>query len=253
MKLVSVKTGYVITPNADGVYFARKRSENTYLVDTENATATADLGNGAETLAYYTQVPTTTTVALTAAAAPAGQQFDHWELMAGDVDKTTELLSALTEEERKETTVTFAMPEYDLLAKAVYANIPTPDPEPEEPAQPADDAGAGVAIVLGGAAIGATAYVVGTQLWLETHLPDGVIPTSRQQLADLLWNEAGKPQSASTALYADIGTEAAESQLAARWCVEQGLMQDYGENFKPSAYVFRPQVIKAWNQVQSMK
>ena len=226
-----------------------------YAVTTVDAVAMADTDNDGtqETLEQLEQINATTTVTLTAAAAPAGQQFDHWELMKGNEDKTTELLSTLTEEERKEATVTFAMPEYDLLAKAVYANIPTPDPEPEEPAQPADDAGAGVAIVLGGVAIGATAYVVGTQLWLETHLPDGVIPTSRQQLADLLWTEAGKPQPASAALYADISAEAADSQAAARWCVEQGLMADYGENFKPDAYVFRPQVIKAWNDVQALR
>ena len=255
LKLVSKNENSVISVKKDetGKVSASVEVRTGYLVDTENATATASLGNGAETLAYYTQVPKDTTVTLTAAAASAGQQFDHWELMAGDVDKTADLLS---EEQRTQAEVTFAMPEYDLLAKAVYANIPTPDPEPEEPeepAQPADDAGAGVAIVLGGAALGATAYVVGTQLWLETHLPDGVIPTSRQQLADLLWTEAGKPQPASAALYADISAEAADSQAAARWCVEQGLMADYGENFKPSAYVFRPQVIKAWNDVQSMK
>ena len=259
VKLVSAKEGSVIVPEeVDGKTVVSVKARTGYLVDTENATATADLndGNVVQTLAYYTQVPKDTTVTLTAAAAPAGQQFDHWELMKGNEDKTAELLSTLTEEERKETTVTFAMPDYDLLAKAVYEDIPTPEPEPipePEPEQPADDAGTGVAIVLGGAALGATAYVVGTQLWLETHLPDGVIPTSRQQLAELLWNAAGKPQPASTALYADISAEAADSQLAARWCVEQGLMADYGETFKPSAYVFRPQVIKAWNDVQSMK
>ena len=101
-----------------------------------------------------------------------------------------------------------------------------------------------------GAAIGAVTYAVGTQIWMETHLPDGVIPTSREQLALMLWNAAGRPQPAEAALYADISAEAADTQLAARWCVEQGLMKDYGESFKPGKYTYRWQVIKAWNRVQ---
>ena len=116
----------------------------------------------------------------------------------------------------------------------------------------ADDGAAAAAVILGGAAIGAVTYAVGTQIWMETHLPDGVIPTSREQLALMLWNAAGRPQPAGAALYADISAEAADTQLAARWCVEQGLMKDYGESFKPGKYTFRWQVIKAWNRVQKM-
>ena len=116
----------------------------------------------------------------------------------------------------------------------------------------ADDGAATAAVILGGAAIGAVSYAVGTQIWMETNLPDGVIPTSREQLALMLWNAAGRPQPAEAALYADISAEAADTQLAARWCVEQGLMKDYGESFKPGKYTFRWQVIKAWNRVQKM-
>ena len=115
-----------------------------------------------------------------------------------------------------------------------------------------DDAGAGVAIVLGGAAIGGAAYLIGTQVYLTSVLPEGAsIPTNRQQLADLLWTAAGKPQPASTALFTDISAEAADSQKAARWCVEQGLLKDTGSTFKPDKHTFRPQVIKAWNDLQA--
>ena len=116
----------------------------------------------------------------------------------------------------------------------------------------ADDGAAAAAVILGGAAIGAVSYAVGTQIWMESHLPDGVIPTSREQLALMLWNAAGRPQPAEAALYADISAEAADTQLAARWCVEQGLMKDYGKSFKPGKYTFRWQVIKAWNRAQKM-
>lgn len=116
------------------------------------------------------------------------------------------------------------------------------------------DSGAGGAAVavIGGAAIGGAAYLIGTQVYLTSVLPEGAsIPTNRQQLADLLWTAAGKPQPASTALFTDISTEAADSQKAARWCVEQGLLKDTGSTFKPDKHTFRPQVIKAWNDLQA--
>ena len=116
------------------------------------------------------------------------------------------------------------------------------------------DSGAGGAAVavIGGAAIGGAAYLIGTQVYLTSVLPEGAsIPTNRQQLADLLWTAAGKPQPASTALFTDISAEAADSQKAARWCVEQGLLKDTGSTFKPDKHTFRPQVIKAWNDLQA--
>ena len=116
------------------------------------------------------------------------------------------------------------------------------------------DSGAGGAAVavIGGAAIGGAAYLIGTQVYLTSVLPKGAsIPTNRQQLADLLWTAAGKPQPASTALFTDISADAADSQKAARWCVEQGLLKDTGSTFKPDKHTFRPQVIKAWNDLQA--
>ena len=50
-----------------------------------------------------------------------------------------------------------------------------------------------------------------------------------------------------------ISAEAIDSQKAARWCVEQGLMQADGASFKPSRHTFRLQVIKAWNDLQAMQ
>ena len=144
----------------------------------------------------------------------------------------------------------FKMPAQRVKLRAILADEP-PEEEPGQTVSGADG-GAAAAVILGGAAIGAVTYAVGTQIWMETHLPDGVIPTSREQLALMLWNAAGRPQPAEAALYADISAEAADTQLAARWCVEQGLMKDYGESFKPGKYTFRWQVIKTWNQMQKM-
>ena len=144
------------------------------------------------------------------------------------------------------TDASFVMPRGD-----VYITTTNPNPEPE-----IVDSGAGtaVAVVLGGTAIGGVAYLAGTQLYLESVLPKGAaIPVNRQQLADLLWTTAGKPQPQNSVLFTDISAEAIDSQKAARWCVEQGLMQADGASFKPSRYTFRPQVIKAWNDLQAMQ
>lgn len=144
------------------------------------------------------------------------------------------------------TDASFVMPRGD-----VYITTTNPNPEPE-----IVDSGAGtaVAVVLGGAAIGGVAYLAGTQLYLESVLPKGAaIPVNRQQLADLLWTTAGKPQPQNSVLFTDISAEAIDSQKAARWCVEQGLMPADGASFKPSRYTFRPQVIKAWNDLQAMQ
>lgn len=125
---------------------------------------------------------------------------------------------------------------------------------PDDTATGSGDSGAGGAAVavIGGAAIGGAAYLIGTQVYLTSVLPEGAsIPTNRQQLADLLWTAAGKPQPASTALFTDISADAADSQKAARWCVEQGLLKDTGSTFKPDKHAFRPQVIKAWNDLQA--
>ena len=146
------------------------------------------------------------------------------------------------------TDASFVMPRGD-----VYITTTNPNPNPDSEVV---DSGAGtaVAVVLGGAAIGGVAYLAGTQLYLESVLPKGAaIPVNRQQLADLLWTTAGKPQPLNSVLFTDISAEAIDSQKAARWCVEQGLMQADGTSFKPSRYTFRPQVIKAWNDLQAMQ
>ena len=138
----------------------------------------------------------------------------------------------------------------------------TPDPGPDVPDVPGGDdtpdtpadgsgAGAGAAIAVGAVAAGSAAYIIGTQVYLTSVLPEGTaIPTNKAALAAVLWNAAGKPEPQSTALFADIVADASETQKAARWCVEQGLISANGDKFSPKGYTFRAQVIKAWNQLQ---
>lgn len=161
-------------------------------------------------------------------------------------------------------------PAYFTMPKKPIGNKVTVTPKvvnvSELPAAPGDitsgDGGSGdsgAAGIVAGALIGGATYLVGTDLWLN-HLY-GFIPENRIQLAEALWNKADCPAPESTELYPDIDEDDTDAQAAARWCVEQGLMKDYSGTdkdgseevtFKPCGYVFRPQAIKAWYDLEKL-
>lgn len=128
-------------------------------------------------------------------------------------------------------------------------------PPPHDPGEldPAFSSGAAaLGIVLGTAGLGYATYIYGSSLYLHYALPDGFIPSTRQELATVLWTAAGKPDPVSTALYTDIPADAIEQQKAARWCVEQGLMSDYGATFGPDTKVTNARIIRAWNSLKKV-
>lgn len=133
----------------------------------------------------------------------------------------------------------------------------------ESPAPPQDDPGgeldpglssgaAALGIVLGTAGLGYITYVCGSSLYLHYVLPDGFIPSTRQELATVLWTTAGKPDPVSTALYTDIPADAIEQQKAACWCAEQGLLSDHGAAFGPDTKVTNARIIRAWNSLKKV-
>lgn len=131
----------------------------------------------------------------------------------------------------------------------------TAPPTPDDPGEldPGFSSGAAaLGIVLGTAGLGYVAYINGTSLYLHYALPDGFIPSTRQELANVLWTTAGKPDPVSTALYTDIPADAIEQQKAARWCVEQGLLSDYGATFGPDTTVTNARIIRAWNSLKKV-
>ena len=131
----------------------------------------------------------------------------------------------------------------------------TEEPTPDDPGEldPAFSSGAAaLGVVLGTAGLGYVAYINGTSLYLHYALPGGFIPSTRQELANVLWTTAGKPDPVSTALYTDIPADAIEQQKAARWCVEQGLMSDYGATFGPDTKVTNARIILAWNRLKKV-
>lgn len=111
---------------------------------------------------------------------------------------------------------------------------------------------AALGIVLGTAGLAYTTYIYGSSLYLHYALPDGFIPSTRQELANVLWTTAGKPDPVSTALYTDIPADNIEQQKAARWCVEQGLLSDHGAAFGPDTKVTNARIIRAWNSLKKV-
>ena len=136
----------------------------------------------------------------------------------------------------------------------LVTEVPAP-PTPDEPGEldPAFSSGAAaLGIVLGTAGLGYATYVYGSSLYLHYALPDGFIPSTRQELANVLWTTAGKPDPVSTALYTDIPADAIEQQKAARWCAEQGLLSDHGATFGPDTKVTNARIIRAWNSLKKV-
>lgn len=111
---------------------------------------------------------------------------------------------------------------------------------------------AALGIVLGAAGLGYLTYAYGSSLYLHYALPDGFIPSTRQELANVLWTTAGKPDPVSTALYTDIPADNIEQQKAARWCAEQGLLSDHGATFGPDTKVTNARIIRAWNSLKKV-
>ena len=127
---------------------------------------------------------------------------------------------------------------------------PTDNPGELDPGSSSGAAALGV--VLATAGFGSIAYIYGTSVYLYYAMPDGFIPSTRQELATVLWTAAGKPDPVSTALYTDIPADAIEQQKAARWCVEQGLMSDHGATFGPDTKVTNARIIRAWNRLKKL-
>lgn len=116
-----------------------------------------------------------------------------------------------------------------------------------------DASGVLVSAALAGAAVWG-GYEVTTRVMLKNLLPEGTaIPATRGELAQLLWNAAGRPEAgAVVTVYPDITD--ADQQTAARWCTEQGLLTARSDGtFAPDARVPKWRVIEVWNKAFARK
>lgn len=163
-----------------------------------------------------------------------------------------------TDKVRKNNDGSYAIDVYSPASIVLVTEEPAP-PTPPTPDQPCDEidpgfssGAAALGIVLGTAGLGYITYAHISSLYLYYTLPGGFIPSTRQELANVLWTTAGKPDPVSTALYTDIPADAIEQQKAARWCAEQGLMSDYGATFGPDTTVTNARIILAWNRLKKV-
>lgn len=129
-----------------------------------------------------------------------------------------------------------------------------PEPGPEQPGAGSEDGGAGAVI----AALAVGTVVVGGGIllahsYIQNNLPEGfAVPETRQELAVVLWNMAGKPEPASQQTYTDVQDE--EVLKAVCWAVENELVTPETEStLGADVRVNRLQVIGAMYQTNKRK
>ena len=175
------------------------------------------------------------------------QTFDQWTIsdksLLGDPDVAYD-----------EETFTFTMPHADV--KIEYM---TRDASIDEGPNLLEKGAAAGTVIVGGVVLLYQGHMLGTELYLRYLLPHGaIVPQNRAELAVLLWQDAGNPEPVSTALYSDISNEDSAIQQAARWAVENDLMElldadEHPDHFDPFAPVTFTDSIHAWKKAQERK
>lgn len=198
---------------------------------------------------------------------PARDENDKLLAGAGDTLAFTKpdgadenLIYKLVDEDGNETEIPLVDGKYTIELPgncSITQEVKAPDPVVPDTDDTGSAIGAGIAT---GVFVSGATYLIGTNIWLNAIYD--FVPTNRIQLAVALWNKADCPAPVSTELYPDIDADDTDAQAAARWCVEQGLMKDYHETdkdgneevtFKPYRYMFRPQAIKAWYDLEALQ
>lgn len=175
------------------------------------------------------------------------QTFDQWTIsdksLLGDPDVAYD-----------EETFTFTMPHADVKIESM-----TRDASIDEGPNLLEKGAAAGTVIVGGVVLLYQGHMLGTELYLRYLLPHGaIVPQNRAELAVLLWQDAGNPEPVSTALYSDISNEDSVIQQAARWAVENDLMElldadEHPDHFDPFAPVTFTDSIHAWKKAQERK
>lgn len=226
--------------------FASNPTLNPTLRVGDHVTATIEGSDASVPSGSAVPVPKNKIVHLTAIA-PEGQHFTGWTVKVGGEEQKADTFLT-TPDENDPTKVTFTMPDKNVEVKATFAEDPIPEPDPVGPSDTGNIQGAISAVVIGAAA-GAIIYEAGTGIYRVINMPGIPMPSNRIELAELLWEHAGKPEPVSTALYSDIDEGDTDAQKAARWAVEQDLMKDDADNnkFHPAFPVSKLRTCLTWN------
>ena len=211
----------------------------------DHVTANIDDNDASVPSGSTVPVPKNKIVHLTATA--PGQHFIGWTVKVGGEEQKADTFLT-TPNANDPTKVTFTMPTENVEVKATFAEDPIPEPDPVGPSDTGNIQGALSAVVVGAAA-GAIIYEAGTGIYRVINMPGIPMPSNRIELAELLWEHAGKPEPVSTALYSDIDEGDTDAQKAARWAVEQDLMKDDADNnkFHPAFPVSKLRTCLTWN------
>ena len=226
--------------------FASNPTLNPTLRVGDHVTATID---GSDTPVPSGSAVLKNTIVHLTAIAPEGQHFTGWTVKVGGEEQKADTFLT-TPDENDPTKATFTMPSKNVEVTANFADDSNPE-EPVDPVGPSDTGniqGAISAVVIGAAA-GAIIYEAGTGIYRVINMPGIPMPSNRIELAELLWEHAGKPEPVSTALYSDIDEGDTDAQKAARWAVEQDLMKDDADNnkFHPAFPVSKLRTCLTWN------
>ena len=246
LKLVSADPEYIIDydHDDDGMeyrYF-NKREPGKYYVNPIHAT----MAVGDEEMRPYSQFAEGDKVTLTAFSNEEGKKLTGWKVEKIAAEGVTEVQGVVDYDPENPETATLTMPTpgYDVFVTAVYEDV-IDDPG----ADAADNIQGALSAVVVGAAAGAIIYEAGTGIYRVINMPGIPMPSDRIELAELLWEHAGKPEPVSTALYSDIDEDDTDAQKAAHWAVEQDLMQDNSEKntFNPHFPVSKLRTCLTWN------
>ena len=240
-------------------YYYLTNLEPGYTLTAEGATATIKVGGVDTKVDPNDEIYEGTPVTLTADPAPDGQKFAGWAgivILNGVVqNEMNDLLSFPNEEDH--TTANFEMPKGNVTVRAVYEAVdpvePPVDPvDPVDPVGPVDPVLPGV--IIGGAVI-LGAYETGTGIYRLMNMQGIPLPSNRIELAELVWERAGKPEPQNMTdedLYADIDADDTDAQKAAHWMVEQELMKFDEDNnkFHPCFPVSKLRVCLTWQNAK---
>ena len=236
-------------------YYYLTNLEPGYTLTAEGATATIKKGDDVIELAPNDEIAKGTPVTLTAHDGD-GLEFAGWTVTVSGVVQS-DPHDSLPNWKENQTTATFDMPEGDVKVRAVYEAVdpvePPVDPvDPVDPVGPVDPVLPGV--IIGGAVI-LGAYETGTGIYRLMNMQGIPLPSDRIELAELVWERAGKPEPQNMTdedLYADIDAADTDAQKAAHWMVEQELMKFDEDNnkFHPCFPVSKLRVCLTWQDAK---
>lgn len=232
-------------------YYYLTNLEPGYTLTPEGATATIKNGDDVIELTPNDEIAKGTPVTLTAHDGD-GLEFAGWTVTVNGVVQS-DPHDSLPNWKENQTTATFDMPEGDVKVRAEYNVVDPVEPvDPVNPVDPVDPVLPGV--IIGGAVI-LGAYETGTGIYRLMNMQGIPLPSNRIELAELVWERAGKPEPQNMTdedLYADIDADDTDAQKAAHWMVEQELMKFDEDNnkFHPCFPVSKLRVCLTWQNAK---